>query len=73
MSGDDQSISILVVEDNPGDLFLLEEELHSTDLKIGRISNAGTLGEAKKVLRSRQIDLVFLDLSLPIVSVWSPM
>jgi two-component system sensor histidine kinase UhpB len=65
MSGDNQSISILVVEDNPGDLFLLEEELHSTDLKIGRISNAGTLGGAKKVLTSEQIDLVFLDLSLP--------
>jgi two-component system sensor histidine kinase UhpB len=65
MSGDNSSINILVVEDNPGDLFLLEEELHSTDLRIGGISSAGTLGEAKQVLTSKPIDLVFLDLSLP--------
>src|SRR6201996_846310 len=65
MSGDNQPISILVVEDNPGDLFLLEEELHSTDLHIDGISNAGTLGEAKQILTSKPIDLVFLDLSLP--------
>src|ERR1700761_1987850 len=65
MSGDNQPISILVVEDNPGDLFLLQEELHSTDLEIDGISNAGTLGEARQILASKPIDLVFLDLSLP--------
>ena len=65
MSGSNQPISILVVEDNPGDLFLLEEELHSTDLKIDGVSSAGTLGEAKHILSSKPIDLVFLDLSLP--------
>ena len=65
MSGDNQPISILVVEDNPGDLFLLEEELHGTDLAIAGISSAGTLAEAKQVLASKRIDLVFLDLSLP--------
>src|ERR1700748_2449474 len=65
MSGDNQPISILVVEDNPGDLFLLEEELHSTDLTIAGISSAGTLAEAKQVLNSQPIDLVFLDLSFP--------
>lgn len=65
MPGDNQPISILVVEDNPGDLFLLKEELHSTDLDIDGISNAGTLGEAREILASKPIDLVFLDLSLP--------
>jgi two-component system sensor histidine kinase UhpB len=65
MSGDNQPISILVVEDNPGDLFLLEEELHSTDLKIDGISSATTLGEARQILSNKSIDLVFLDLSLP--------
>jgi two-component system sensor histidine kinase UhpB len=65
MSGNNQPISILVVEDNPGDLFLLEEELHSTDLQIDGVSSAGTLGEAKHILSSKPIDLVFLDLSLP--------
>lgn len=65
MSGDNQPIHILVVEDNPGDLFLLEEELHSTDLEIAAISHAGTLAEAKQVLGSIPVDLLFLDLSLP--------
>jgi len=65
MSRDNHPISILVVEDNPGDLFLLQEELHSTDLRIDGISSATTLGEARHVLSNKPIDLVFLDLSLP--------
>jgi len=65
MSRDNHPISILVVEDNPGDLFLLQEELHSTDLRIDGISSATTLGEARQVLSNKPIDLVFLDLSLP--------
>jgi len=35
MSDDTQPLTILVVEDNPGDLFLLGEFLRSTDLDIG--------------------------------------
>ena len=65
MSGDNLPISILVVEDNPGDLFLLQEELHGTDLTIAEISCASTLAEAKQILGSKRIDLTFLDLSLP--------
>jgi two-component system sensor histidine kinase UhpB len=65
MSGDNHPIQILVVEDNPGDLFLLEEELHSTDLAIGGITHAGTLAEAKQFLGNGPVDLMFLDLSLP--------
>jgi len=65
MSEGNQPIHILVVEDNPGDLFLLQEELHGTDLTIAEISSANTLAEAKQILGSKRIDLVFLDLSLP--------
>jgi two-component system sensor histidine kinase UhpB len=65
MSGDNQPIHILVVEDNPGDLFLLKEELHVTGLEIAEIDSASTLADAKRVLASKRIDLVFLDLSLP--------
>jgi two-component system sensor histidine kinase UhpB len=65
MSEDNQPLTILVVEDNPGDLFLLEEFLRSTDLDIGEVKNAGSLGEARQLLNNTRIDLVFLDLSLP--------
>jgi two-component system sensor histidine kinase UhpB len=58
-------INILVIEDNPGDLVLLEDTLRDTDLHIGSICPAGSLEEAKKVLAEEHMDLVFLDLSLP--------
>src|SRR5579872_250676 len=65
MQGDNNPIQILVVEDNPGDLFLLQEVLQSTDLSIAAVFDAGTLGEAKRVLADKPIDLVFLDINLP--------
>ena len=65
MSAIKASLSILVVEDNPGDIFLLKEFLRATDLSIGTIFEAGRLSEAKKILEEQRIDLVFLDLSLP--------
>jgi len=65
MSDDIQPLTILVVEDNPGDLFLLGEFLRSTDLVIGEVKHAGSLGEAKRILSTEPIELVFLDLSLP--------
>jgi two-component system, NarL family, sensor histidine kinase UhpB len=65
MSSDNQPIHILVLEDNPGDLFLLEESLHGTDLQIAEITHAGTLADARQVLAAKRIDLLFLDLSLP--------
>jgi two-component system, NarL family, sensor histidine kinase UhpB len=65
MSAEQPSIHILVLEDNPGDLFLLEETLHGTDLQIAAIDHAVTLADAKQILRSKKIDLLFLDLSLP--------
>jgi CheY-like chemotaxis protein len=65
MSGDHSPLHILVVEDNPGDLFLLQEFLRSSDLEIAQIYPAGHLAEAKQILNQERIDLVFLDLSLP--------
>jgi two-component system sensor histidine kinase UhpB len=59
------ALRILVVEDNPGDLFLLQEFLQSTDLDIAEIVHAPRLASAKEILRGGGIDLVFLDLSLP--------
>ncbi len=65
MSSDNQPIHILVLEDNPGDLFLLEESLRGTDLPIAEIEHAATLADARQILSCKQIDLLFLDLSLP--------
>jgi two-component system sensor histidine kinase UhpB len=65
MDGDIQPIHILVVEDNPGDLFLLKEFLHGTDLPVTEIRHAASLGEAKQLLAIHSADLLFLDLSLP--------
>ncbi|MBN9382093.1 MAG: PAS domain S-box protein [Chitinophagaceae bacterium] len=65
MSGINASLNILAVEDNPGDIFLLKEFLRATDLSIREIFEAGRLSDAKQILEGEQIDLVFLDLSLP--------
>jgi two-component system sensor histidine kinase UhpB len=63
--GNNQPLRILVVEDNPGDLFLLQELLRTTDLDIAEVLHASHLREARQILGHRQVDLVFLDLSLP--------
>ena len=60
-----QSLHILVIEDNPGDLFLLQEFLRASDLVIGNLLHVTHLSEAKTILAAEPIDLVFLDLSLP--------
>jgi two-component system sensor histidine kinase UhpB len=65
MDGDMQPIRILVVEDNPGDLFLFREFLHGTDLPVAEVRHAANLSEARQLLVQHETDLVFLDLSLP--------
>jgi two-component system sensor histidine kinase UhpB len=62
---DGEPLYILVVEDNPGDLFLLQEFLRSTELEIAQVYPASNLTEARRILNSERVDLVFLDLSLP--------
>src|SRR5688572_21347239 len=58
-------MKILVVEDNPGDVALLEEYLLNAGLGRYELSSAETLGEARETLRERSPDLIFLDLGLP--------
>ena len=65
MDGDIPPIHILVVEDNPGDLFLFKEFLHGTDLPVAGVRHAASLAEARQLLAVHSIDLLFLDLSLP--------
>lgn len=60
-----ENFNILLVEDNPADLFLLEEMLWSSKLRIKQVFTASRLAEAKLLLQQEDINLVLLDLSLP--------
>ncbi|MBA4848834.1 PAS domain S-box protein [Emticicia sp. BO119] len=60
-----KQLNILVVEDNPGDYFLIEEYLSDERLP-GNIFHVRTLVELKaKLLTNTLFDIILLDLSLP--------
>lgn len=58
-------LSILIVEDNPGDLFLLEETLRLTRLPFENVFKASSAAAAIDALSKHNISVVLLDLSLP--------
>lgn len=58
-------MNILIVEDNPGDLFLLEELLGATSLPVARLFRVTNATQAISVLQLQKINLVLLDLTLP--------
>ena len=58
-------LSVLIVEDNPGDLFLLEEALHLTRLPFREMYKASSAAEAIAILQEKEVSVVLLDLSLP--------
>lgn len=60
-----KNLSILIVEDNPADAFLLEENLRSTNLPIEKIVVADTLAKAAAIVQERSFSLIFLDFFLP--------
>ena len=60
-----ENIKILLIEDNPGDAYLIEEHFEefanfSYELKI-----VETLDEALSVLKKQPFDVILLDLELP--------
>jgi len=59
------SLSILTVEDNPSDLFLVERMLRSSLLDVGKLFSTDRVGRACDILQSEEINLVLLDLTLP--------
>lgn len=59
------TLSILIVEDNPGDLFLLEEHLRLTRLPVAKVFKASSAAQAIEILENNEITVVLLDLSLP--------
>ncbi len=58
-------LTILMVEDNPGDQFLLEELLLSTGIEIRELFTTESIKKAHEVLKTQAIDIILLDLSLP--------
>lgn len=61
-------MNILIIEDNSGDLFFIEEFLLRTNLKIDLKKSARSMREAEELLRQEAFDVIFLDLFLPDVS-----
>jgi DNA-binding response OmpR family regulator len=58
-------ITALLVEDNIGDARLLQESLRDTPTIYIRIVHAPTWSAASEQLRTRDFDVVLLDLNLP--------
>ena len=58
-------IDILIIEDNPGDQFLLSELLKSAGFKNGKLSVVASAKEAIFVLEHQTFDIILLDLTLP--------
>jgi signal transduction histidine kinase len=61
---DEKPLNILVVEDNPGDVYLIQELLRTSGLQFS-IERASTLAQAIKLTGSHDFDAVLLDLGLP--------
>jgi len=58
-------LTILTIEDNPSDTFLLEHMLKSSGLEIGKLYSTDRVKKALEILGEEDIDLVLLDLTLP--------
>ncbi len=63
--GHNEVIDILIVEDNEIHLYLLDQYLNFSSLKVGTISRATSISEALDILDSERPRIVFLDLFLP--------
>lgn len=61
----DNGLTILTVEDNPSDLFLLEHMIKSSGLAVRQLCSASSIRDAYGTLTTQAIDVVLLDLTLP--------
>ncbi len=65
LDSDVPSTTLLLVEDNPGDVILLEEHLKEANFGSHRLFKANTIEQAIGHLNAERFDVVLLDLSLP--------
>ena len=65
MISTENPLKILVVEDNPGDFYLLNEYIKKTGLPTTDVLHANRLKDALSILEHNNPDLIFLDLALP--------
>jgi two-component system, cell cycle sensor histidine kinase and response regulator CckA len=61
----EKNIKILLIEDNLGDTYLIEENLEEFADFSYEIKNVETLNEALSVLNNQPFDVILLDLVLP--------
>lgn len=59
------NIDILLVEDNPADIFLLKKMLNASSLQINSLYTTDKVMEAREALKSLHFHVTLLDLSLP--------
>lgn len=59
------NLNILIIEDNPVDLFLIEQMLEDSLLKIENSFSTDRISRACQLLQEHTISIVLLDLSLP--------
>jgi len=65
MTDSNNGLRILIVEDSPGDQFLVTELLRASVLKIQLLLIADTLAKAIDFLGKEDFDIILLDLTLP--------
>lgn len=65
MKKDNKELRLLVVEDNPGDQLLLKSYLKRISVPIETIYWVDRLSEVPAIVQLHEIDLAFLDLTLP--------
>jgi CheY-like chemotaxis protein len=57
-------LKILLVEDNPGDVFIIKDSVKSTGTKFA-VSHSSLLRDAIQILAEQTFDVILLDLGLP--------
>jgi CheY-like chemotaxis protein len=60
-----KNIKILLIEDNPGDAYLIEDRLEEFANFSYKLKNVGTLNEALSILKEQPFDVILSDLYLP--------
>lgn len=66
MNKQNEPLQLLIIEDNPGDIILLERMLLKMSPPVKKIYKAESMKQAEAIITANhKIDLAFLDLSLP--------